>query len=253
MPDSAEHGEPGPIMSPGGNFDLIGIDGDDTLWHNERVYRMGRDRFRDVLARAGVRTPDEQVEERVNHIEVRNLTYYGYGVTSFILSLIEASIELTHGRIRGSDIQELLRLSREMLTAKVELFEGAAEALADLAAAYPLMLITKGDLQHQRAKADQSGLADRFRFVEVVSHKTDETYASILARHGVSPSRFLMVGNSLRSDILPVLQIGGWAVHIPARLGWAYEDGERPGPATERFFALDQLRDLPALVARLNR
>jgi putative hydrolase of the HAD superfamily len=237
----------------GRNFDVIAFDGDDTLWHNERLYRMGRDRFRDVLTAAGVSGPDEEIEERINQIEIRNLKYYGYGVTSFVLSLIEASIELTGGRITGTEIQGLLRLSQEMLTAEVEVFDGAVEVVAALAARYPLMLITKGDLLHQQAKVDQSGLAERFRFVEVVSDKTAETYTSILAKHGVVPSRFVMVGNSLRSDILPVLEIGGWAVHIPARLGWAYEDGARPDHATGRFFALDRLRDLPALVLSLKR
>jgi putative hydrolase of the HAD superfamily len=246
-------GESGRIGPRSGNFDVIGFDGDDTLWHNERLYRMGRDRFREVLVRAGVQGPDEEIEERINGIEIRNLKYYGYGVTSFVLSLIEASIELTDGRITGTDVQELLRLSREMLTAEVELFDDAVEAVAALAATHPLMLITKGDLLHQRAKVDQSGLADRFRFIEVVSDKTAETYTSILAKHGVEPSRFLMVGNSLRSDILPVLEIGGWAVHIPARLGWAYEDGEPPYGAAERFFTLERLRDLPALVVSLRR
>jgi putative hydrolase of the HAD superfamily len=232
---------------------LVAFDGDDTLWHNERVYRMGRERFREVLTRVGVHGPDEEIEERVNQIELRNLQYYGYGVTSFVLSLIETSIELTEGRISGTDILALLHLSREMLTAEVELFDGAKEAVAELARAYPLMLITKGDLLHQRAKVDQSGLGDHFHFVEVVSNKTAETYASILARHSIEPSRFLMVGNSLRSDVLPVLDIGGWAVHIPARLSWAHEDGDSPDSVTGRFFDLEGLRNLPALVETLNR
>ncbi|MBE3123899.1 MAG: HAD family hydrolase [Planctomycetes bacterium] len=232
-------------------FDLIAFDGDDTLWHNERVYRMGRERFREVLARTGVRDSDEEIEERVNQTELRNLKYYGYGVMSFVLSLIEASIEITGGRISGTDILELVRLSREMLTAEVELFDGAAEAVATLAAAYPLMLITKGDLLHQLAKAEESGLGRHFRAIEVVSTKTPETYASILARHAVHPSRFLMVGNSLRSDVLPVLEIGGWAVHVPASLSWAHENGKPLDAATSRYVELASLKQLPALVDRL--
>jgi putative hydrolase of the HAD superfamily len=206
-----------------------------------------------VLARAGVQGTDEEIEDRVNRTEVRNLQYYGYGVTSFVLSLIEASIELSHGRISGEEILDLLHLSREMLTAEVELFDGAKEAVGELAATYPLMLITKGDLLHQRAKVDHSGLGSHFRYVEVVSNKTGETYASILARHGIETSRFLMVGNSMRSDILPVLEIGGWAVHIPARLSWDFENGEPPDSATGRFFDLAGLRDLPGLLAGLTR
>ena len=241
-----------PRAGPSGAIDLIALDGDDTLWHNERLYRMGRERFREVVASAGVSLPGEEIEERVNQVELRNLKYYGYGVSSFVLSLIETSIELTDGRIPGAAIDGLLHLAREMLTAEVELFEGAREAITALAAAYPLMLITKGDLLHQRAKVDQSGLGDHFRHVEVVSSKTPETYASILTRHAIAPDRFLMVGNSLRSDILPVLGIGGWAVHIPARLGWAHEDSEPPDPATGRFFRLETLHDLPALVRALG-
>ena len=241
-----------PPRPSGGNFDLIGFDGDDTLWHNERVYRMGRERFREVLAKAGVAGPDDAIEDCVNKIELRNLKYYGYGVMSFVLSLIEASIELTEGRVSGAEIQELLRLSRDMLTAEIELFDGAKEAVAALAAAYPLMLITKGDLLHQRAKVEQSGLGEQFRFIEAVSHKSADTYASILARHAIAPGRFLMIGNSLKSDVLPVLDIGGWAVHIPARLSWAHEDGDPPRDTTGRFFGHDRLRDLPALVQTLK-
>lgn len=231
-------------------FDLIAFDGDDTLWHNERVYRMGRERFREVLAGAGVTVAD--LEHRVNEIEVRNIKYYGYGVTSFVLSLIETAIEVTDGRITGAEIHRLLHLSREMIDAEVELFAGAREALAALAASYRIMLITKGDLLHQRAKVEQSGLGEYFAHVEVVSAKTADTYASILAKHAVEPARFLMVGNSLRSDILPVLEIGGWAVHIPAPLSWAHEDGDRPENAAGRFFDVEGLAQVPRLIGGLE-
>lgn len=234
------------------SFDLIGFDGDDTLWHNEREYRMARDRFRDLLARSGVQSTEEEIDERVNQTELRNLRYYGYGVSSFVLSLIESSIELTEGRIPAADILEMLHLSKQMITSTVELFEGAEEVLARLGATYPLMLITKGDLLHQRSKVDQSGLGRYFRHIEVVSHKTEDTYTSILSRHAIEPSRFLMVGNSVRSDVAPVLQAGGWAVHIPAELGWSHEDGDLPEAGRNRCFTLDELRGLPALVEGLK-
>ena len=234
-------------------FDLIGFDGDDTLWHNERVYRTARERFRELLARSGVERTDEEVEELVDQTELRNLRFYGYGVSSFALSLIESSIELTAARIPAGDILELLQLSKQMITATVDLFDGAEEALAGLAEAYPLMLITKGDLLHQRAKANRSGLVRYFRHIEVVSHKDEETYAAILSRHSVEPSRFLMVGNSVRSDVAPVVQVGGWAVHIPAALTWSHEEAELPQVGRDRCFALDHLRQLPALVDELGR
>jgi len=234
------------------SFDLIGFDGDDTLWHNEREYRMARDRFRDLLARSGVQSTEEEIDERVNQTELRNLRYYGYGVSSFVLSLIESSIELTEGRIPAADILEMLHLSKQMITSTVELFEGAEEVLARLGATYPLMLITKGDLLHQRSKVDQSGLGRYFRHIEVVSHKTEDTYTSILSRHAIEPSRFLMVGNSVRSDVAPVVRAGGWAVHIPAELGWSHEDGDLPEDGRDRCFTLDGLRQLPTLVEGLG-
>src|SRR3984893_17660385 len=169
-------------------LDLIAFDGDDTLWHNERSYRDGRERFRRLLANAGVVLSGEEVEARVNRTELANLEYYGYGVSSFALSLIETAINLTDGRIAGADLREVTDLAKHMLTEDIELFPGVAELLTTLAASWPLMLITKGDLLHQTSKLERSGLRDRFRFVEVVSHKTPEVYAAILSRHGVDPN-----------------------------------------------------------------
>ena len=153
------------------HLDLIAFDGDDTLWHNERSYREGRERFRRLLARAGVVLGPEEIEECVNRTEIANLAYYGYGVSSFVLSLAETAIDLTGGRIAGGDLRDLIDLAKQMLTEDIELFPGARETLATLAASWPLMLITKGDLLHQTSKLDRSGLREHFRFVEVVSHK----------------------------------------------------------------------------------
>jgi putative hydrolase of the HAD superfamily len=180
-------------------LDLIAFDGDDTLWHNERSYRDGRERFRQLLADAGVVLGVDEIEARVNRTELANLEYYGYGVSSFVLSLIETAIDLTDGRIAGRDLRGMIELARHMLTEDVELFPRVREVLMALASSYPLMLVTKGDLLHQTSKLERSGLRDCFRFVEVVSHKTTAVYAAILSRHAVDPNRFLMVGNSLRS------------------------------------------------------
>jgi len=234
-------------------FDLIAFDGDDTLWHNEREYRTARERFRSLLDRTGVQHSEEEIDERVNATEVRNLPFYGYGVSSFALSLIESAIELTSGRIPADDIREVLHLAKQMITAGIEVFDGAEEALARLSAAYPLMLITKGDLLHQRAKVDRSGLGRYFRHIEVVSHKDEATYTGILSRHAVEPSRFLMIGNSVRSDVVPVVQVGGWAVHVPAELTWAHEDGDLPEAGRDRCLVVEHIRELPALVERLGK
>jgi putative hydrolase of the HAD superfamily len=235
------------------SLDLIAFDGDDTLWHNERSYREGRERFRRLLAGAGVVLSEQEIEARVNETELANIEVYGYGVSSFALSLIETAIGLTEGRITGADLRGIVELAKHMLTEDVELFPGAREVLTTLAASYPLMLITKGDLLHQTAKIERSGLRDCFRFVEVVSHKTPEVYSAILSRHAVDPGRFLMIGNALRSDVLPVVDAGGWAVHIPAALSWSHEHAELPPHAHGRYFEVTALEQLPAVIETLAK
>jgi putative hydrolase of the HAD superfamily len=234
-------------------LDLIAFDGDDTLWHNERSYRDGRERFRQLLADAGVVLGVDEIEARVNRTELANLEYYGYGVSSFVLSLIETAIDLTDGRIAGRDLRGMIELARHMLTEDVELFPRVREVLMALASSYPLMLVTKGDLLHQTSKLERSGLRDCFRFVEVVSHKTTAVYAAILSRHAVDPNRFLMVGNSLRSDVLPVVEAGAWAVHIPAALSWAHEHADVPPDAHGRYFEVTTLDRLPDVIEALAR
>jgi putative hydrolase of the HAD superfamily len=234
-------------------LDLIAFDGDDTLWHNERSYREGRERFRRLLAGAGVVLTEEEIEARVNQTELANLEVYGYGVSSFALSLIETAIGLTEGRITGTDLRGIVELAKHMLTEEVELFPGARDVLTTLAASYPLMLITKGDLLHQTAKIERSGLRDCFRFIEVVSHKTPDVYSAILSRHGVDPNRFLMIGNALRSDVLPVVAAGGWAVHIPAALSWSHEHAELPPHARGRYFEVAALERVPEAIETLAR
>jgi len=229
-------------------FDLIGIDGDDTLWHNERDYVEAREHFGRMLARSGVALDAEALTDAINRTELQNIRFYGYGVSSFVLSLIETAIRLTDGRVAGRDIADLLDVAKSMLTSDVDLFEGAREALDALSGEYPLALITKGDLLHQRSKLERSGLAPHFRHVEVVSHKTPDVYRGILSRLGVEPGRFLMVGNSPRSDVLPVLELGGSAVHVPAALSWAHEEEALPAGLGARCVVLSSLLELPGVV-----
>jgi putative hydrolase of the HAD superfamily len=233
-------------------FDLIAFDADDTLWHNERSYRDGRQRFHRLLTNAGVEISEEEVEERVNRTELANLDYYGYGVASFTLSLIETAIDMSGGRVSGSEISELIDLAKHMLTEEIELFASAREAVVSLAEKYPLILVTKGDLLHQTSKLERSGLQHYFEFVEVVSHKTPRVYSTILTRRRVSPERFLMVGNSVRSDVLPVLELGAWAVHVPAALSWSHEDATVPESFRHRCFQLQSLAELPQLVEQID-
>lgn len=238
-------------MAP--TFDLIAFDGDDTLWDNERSYREGRRRFQRLLVDAGVGLDDRQIDEAVGRTEIANLSLFGYGVSSFVLSLIETAVDLTGGRVAGADLKRVIEIARDMLNEQIEVFADARDSLVALCRTYPLMLVTKGDLLHQTSKLDRSGLREYFNHVEVVSHKTSDVYAAILRRHGIDPARFLMVGNSVRSDVLPVVEVGGWAVHVPAALSWAHEDGEAPAGAEGRFFAIPALSALPPLVARIEQ
>ena len=231
-------------------FDAIAFDADDTLWHSERLYAEAQDQYRRILAPyAGAETIDQVLHQT----EMRNLPTYGYGIKGFALSMIEAALELSQRRISGDAIQQMLELAKQMLNAEVELLEGVAEVIAQLAEAYPLLLITKGDLIHQEAKIEQSGLRPYFRSIEIVADKTPQSYAALLARHHLAPSRFLMVGNSLRSDILPVLEIGGQAVHVPYAITWAHEHVAIPAEMQGRYHELEHIQQLPALLERLDQ
>jgi putative hydrolase of the HAD superfamily len=231
-------------------LDVIAFDADDTLWHNETRYLQAKNRYGQLLSRYH---DPERVEQRLDEIELQNVRFYGYGIKSFTLSMIEAAIELTSGEITGSEMQEVLNLGRQMLMGEVELFEHAEETLVELSTSHDLMLITKGDLFEQGMKVERSGLTKHFRHVEIVGEKTAASYREILERHKLNAARFLMVGNSLKSDILPVLEIGGRAVYIPYAHTWIHErvmDGE---VGKEGYFELEHLRELPALVEKLSQ
>ncbi len=228
---------------------MIAFDADDTLWVNEPLYRMGRERFSGLMAKYG---PIEDLNRLADRVEIDNLRYYGYGAVSFVISLIESAIRWTEGKVSAADIQGLIDLSKEMIEADLPLLEGVESTVSSLAAKYPLMLITKGDLLHQHLKVERSGLAGYFDHVEVVSEKSPDTYAAILARLEVEPARFLMVGNSMRSDIAPVLEIGAWAAFVPNDMTWAHEAVEPVDMPRERFIELENMASLPDLIDQLN-
>jgi putative hydrolase of the HAD superfamily len=230
-------------------FDVIAFDGDDTLWHTEYLYAEAQAKFKQLLAGY---LPGEGIEDRLYETEIRNLQQFGYGIKGFALTLIESAIELTEGRITGSEIQTLLDLAKEMLAAEVQLLDNVEDTLAELAKSNTLMLITKGDLFDQEAKIARSGVASYFQYIEIVSSKRPETYRALLTKYQVSPSRFLMVGNSPRSDILPVLEIGGHAVYIPHPITWSHEVADLPPADHQGYFELEHFGQLPDLLARLG-
>ncbi|GAC1637937.1 MAG: HAD family hydrolase [Chloroflexota bacterium] len=230
-------------------IDVIAFDGDDTLWHNESIFSVTQERFRTLLARY---VPGVSIDERLFAMETRNLRLFGYGIKGFTLSMIETAIEVTDSRVSASDIQTIIDSGKSMLEHPVELLDGVPSTLASLAPDYRLMVITKGDLFDQESKLARSGLADMFWKIEILSEKDPEAYRRILSRYEVSPANFLMVGNSMRSDILPVVEVGGRAVHIPYHVTWSHEVVETTMDHDGRVYALESIDALPDLVQALN-
>ena len=231
-------------------FELIAFDADDTLWHNELLYEQTQAGLVELLADYA---DSQTVVQRLFETEMQNLELYGYGIKSFTLSMIETAIELSNGQISGRKIRQIIDFARNMLTAEINLLEQVPQTIQALAASYRLMVITKGDLLDQQAKLARSGLADYFEAIEIVSEKSEETYRAMLQQRGIAPARFLMVGNSLRSDILPVVAIGGRAVYVPYHLTWQHEvvdeieEGHQNG-----YYELEHLGQLPELLDKLS-
>lgn len=222
----------------------IGFDADDTLWHNERFFRLTQERFSDLLADY---TDRDRLDARLLAAERRNLGHYGYGIKGFVLSMIETAIEVTEERVPARVISELIAAGQDMLQHPIELLPHAREAVEALARDYTLVLITKGDLLDQERKLAQSGLGELFDGVEIVSEKSREVYAEIFARTGDGAARALMAGNSLRSDVVPALDAGAWGIHVPHELTWALEHHDVPTDHP-RFAVLRDLGELPDFV-----
>ncbi len=221
---------------------IIGLDADDTLWHNETLFRLTHDRFNSLLARWG---DAATVEGALAAVEHRNLGVYGYGAKGFTLSMMETALQLGGDQLPASVLAEILQAGRELMRHPIEPLPGVAEALQRLAEIAPLLLITKGDLFHQESKLAASGLGRFFSGVEVVSEKTADTYRRAYQRHGVAPADALMAGNSVRSDILPPLEIGAYAALIPYPLVWAHEAAQAPTthPRYRQCHSLGDLAD----------
>jgi len=226
----------------------VGLDADDTLWHNETIFRLTQDRLRELMAEF---VPVEATNAKLAEVERRNLRLYGYGVKGFTLSMIETAMELTGNQAPGRLIADILAAGREMLSEPVEPLPGVDAALADLANDYRLVLITKGDLLHQEQKLAASGLGDLFVAVEIVSEKDAGTYSRVFDRYGTGADEAVMAGNSMRSDVLPALEAGAWGAHIPYHITWAHEVAEPPSDHP-RFAELPSISDLPAWVRGLG-
>lgn len=230
------------------NLTTIGFDADDTLWHNERFFKLTQDRFAELLADYA---PADHLDERLLAAEKRNLGHYGFGIKGFMLSMIETAIEVTGQRVPATVIAEIMDAGRDMLAHPIELLPHAREAVEAVAASHRVVLITKGDLMDQERKLAQSGLGELFDAVEIVSGKDRAVYHQIFERHGDGTDKAMMVGNSMRSDIVPAIEAGCWAVHVPHDLVWALEHAEPP-EAGDRFVEMETLEGLAHLVREIG-
>lgn len=202
------------------NIKVIGFDADDTLWVNETYFRDTEHKFARLLASYET---ENKIDQELFKMEMKNLSLYGYGVKGFVLSMIESAIDLSNGKIAVDTISKILDLGKEMIEKPVELLDGVEEVLKQLSKSYRLLLLTKGDLLDQERKLEKSGLSEYFHHIEVLSDKKESNYSNLLEHLEVEHEEFLMIGNSLKSDILPIINIGGNAIHVPFHTTWVHE------------------------------
>lgn len=224
----------------------VAFDADDTLWHNETYFKLTEQRFADLLRD---HAPPEHLAERLLAAERRNLGHYGYGIKGFMLSMIETAIDVTNDRVPASVIREIIAAGQDMLAHPIDLLPHARDAVEAAARTHRVILVTKGDLLDQERKLAQSGLGELFHGVEIVSDKTPDVYARIFDRHGHGAARAMMVGNSMKSDVRPAIEAGGWGVFVPHGLSWALEHAEPPHDHPR----YRELPDLGGLVALLQQ
>jgi putative hydrolase of the HAD superfamily len=227
---------------------VLGFDGDDTLWHSETRFHVTQAEFRDLLHR---HVPDADVDKPLAEMEMKNLAIYGYGVKSFTLSMIETAIELTHALIPATDLDVILGWGKRMLMEPTELLPGVEETLRALSQAHDLLLITKGDLFDQESKLARSGLGELFIGVEILSEKNEESYRRIFRHRAIDPAQFVMIGNSLRSDVVPVVALGGQAVHIPYVVTWQHEHVPEDQLPKNGWRRIGSIAELPAVLETL--
>ena len=233
-----------------GAINWVGFDGDDTLWKSEDYYRAAEQAFEQIIGQY-IDLTDARTLQHLLEVERRNLRVFGYGAKGMTLSMIESAVQLTGERISARDIHRVIEIGRATLEHPVELLEGIRESVRAIAAEFEIVLITKGDLFHQESKIEKSGLANLFHRIEVVSEKDVATYARVLRELRVEPSGFVMIGNSLRSDIEPVVQLGGWGIHVPYHITWAHEAEHSVAEGEPRLLQVESSSELHQAVQRI--
>lgn len=240
-----------PTSAPDRAIGLVGFDGDDTLWKSEDYYRKAEQDYLLLLSNY-IDVHDTETARHLLDVQRRNLGVFGYGVKAMTLSMIEAAIDITASRISAKDIQTILDMGHATLRHPVELIDGVRESVARIAADYPVVLITKGDLFHQEAKIEIAQLHDLFPRIEIVSEKDPQTYARVLAEFDLPIEQFVMVGNSLRSDIEPVVTLGGWGIHTPYAVTWAHETEHGVADDEPRMITADTAWQWPEALAAIE-
>ena len=233
-------------------LDLVGFDADDTLWRSQDYFDAAQSEF-EVIVGGYIDLAEGDTQARLYEVEARNIATFGYGVKGMALSMIEAAVDITGARISAHDLHRIVAMAKDLLQHPVELLPGIVDAVQAIAARHRVVLITKGDLFHQERKVAASGLRDVFDRIEIVSEKDPATYARVLVECAVSPSRFAMVGNSLRSDIAPVLALGGWGVHIPYHVTWVHEAAADVQGDSPRLRSVATPGELPAVIEAIAR
>ncbi|WP_455498054.1 HAD family hydrolase [Coprobacter sp.] len=225
-------------------LNIITFDADDTLWENEPFFRENEQRFCELVNEYA---DSKQILDTLLKNEVKTLPIYGYGIKGFVLSMIETALELSNNQVSGSTIKKIMQLGKEQLSYPVKLIDGVEDTLSALQGNYILVMATKGDLTDQERKIEKSGLKKYFSHIEIMREKNESGYQSLLNRLQISPDKFLMVGNSLKSDIIPVLSIGGYAAHIPFYTTWEHEKVDDPQEC-DRMFSLNSIRELLSVI-----
>jgi len=220
---------------------VIGFDADDTLWINENYYRATEDRFAELLSAYG---DPEQIKGELFKTEMKNLELFGYGVKPFIISMVETAIRVSDSKISNEIIEQMLDMGRGMLREPVELLPGVEKVLQQLHGKYRLIVATKGDLLDQERKLKNSGLAGYFHHIEVMSDKTQDSYAELISHLDIRPEEFVMIGNSMRSDILPPYELGSYVIYIPYEMTWQHETNVEEIHANERYYKYTSLEEI---------
>jgi len=226
------------------NIQVIGFDADDTLWENEILFRNAEKEYCRVLADY---QPKENILSSLLVTELRNMEIYGYGIKAFVLSLIENALLISDKKITASQTSLIINIGKNMLQKKVILLDGVKETLDVLSGRFKLIMVTKGDLLDQERKLKESGLLNFFSHVEIMTEKHEKNYQRLLKDTETTVNHFLMVGNSVKSDIIPVLNLGGYAAYIPFKNTWALEYSDSSKIENDHFFQLENMKEIPTL------